>query len=211
MFNRLLLCIFRNWKGLRTSGRVTINADPSAKVILGSAGESYLGVPIMGPLSRPESSTILLLQADSQIELNRVSIGRGSRIVVRPGARLSIGEGTYLTEDCYVSSGVDIRIGSRCAISWEVQIFDEDGHELEGKSDRGAIEIGDNVWIGTRATILKGSRIGSGSVVASGAVVSGDFPARSLIGGVPAKVIRQNVSWNFEPSNQGRKSGAQLG
>ena len=54
----------------------------------------------------------------------------------------------------------------------------------------GKVVIADNVWIGERVTILKGTRIGENSVVAAGAVVSGEFPANVVIGGVPAKVIR---------------------
>ena len=53
------------------------------------------------------------------------------------------------------------------------------------------IWIGDDCWIGARATILPGVRIGEGSVVAAGAVVSGDVEAGSVVGGVPAKVLRR--------------------
>lgn len=53
------------------------------------------------------------------------------------------------------------------------------------------VVIEDDVWIGARVTILAGSRIGAGSVVAAGSVVSGDFPPRSLIAGVPARLVRE--------------------
>lgn len=57
------------------------------------------------------------------------------------------------------------------------------------------ITICDNVWIGTGAMILKGVTIGEGAVVAAGAIVTKDVPQRCLVGGVPAKVIRENVEW----------------
>ena len=57
------------------------------------------------------------------------------------------------------------------------------------------IDIGNHVWIGSKANILKGIKIGEGAIVASGAVVTKDVPEHSLVAGDPAKVIRQNVEW----------------
>ena len=57
------------------------------------------------------------------------------------------------------------------------------------------IVIGDHVWIGVNATILKGVRIGSGAVIAAGAVVVRDVAPNSLVGGVPARVLKENVTW----------------
>ena len=55
--------------------------------------------------------------------------------------------------------------------------------------------IGDHVWIGARAVVLKGVTIGDGAVIAAGAVVTHDVPAHTLVGGVPAKIIKQNIVW----------------
>jgi len=76
-------------------------------------------------------------------------------------------------------------------------VMDSDFHDISpekrigGTPKTGKVVIADNVWIGDRVTILKGSTIGRNSVVAAGAVVSGEFPANVVIGGVPAKVIRE--------------------
>jgi acetyltransferase-like isoleucine patch superfamily enzyme len=59
------------------------------------------------------------------------------------------------------------------------------------------VHIGSHVWIGARALILKGVRIGDGAVVAAGSVVTRDVPSRALVAGNPAQVIREDVSWDF--------------
>ncbi len=57
------------------------------------------------------------------------------------------------------------------------------------------IVIGDHVWVGMNVTILKGVTIGTGAIIAAGSVVTHDVPEHTLVGGVPAKVIKTEVSW----------------
>ena len=96
-----------------------------------------------------------------------------------------------------VSEGPGIEIGENVLIGTSVTVMDSDFHEIDperrltGTPKTGKVVIADNVWIGDRVTVLKGTTIGKNSVVAAGAVVSGDFPANVVIGGVPAKVIRE--------------------
>lgn len=66
---------------------------------------------------------------------------------------------------------------------------------IGGKEKSAPIHIGNHVWIGARATILKGVTIGDGAVVAAGAVVNKDVPPNTLVGGVPARIIKENISW----------------
>ncbi|WP_411288163.1 acyltransferase [Phenylobacterium sp.] len=58
-----------------------------------------------------------------------------------------------------------------------------------------SVVLGDNVWVGTRAMLLKGCRIGSGTVIGAGAVVSGEIPANVIAVGTPARVVRENITW----------------
>ncbi|MFC5703852.1 acyltransferase [Cohnella faecalis] len=112
-------------------------------------------------------------------------------------AVIEIGDHTFLNRRSEVMCKRHVKIGSHCAISWDVTITDTDYHAIEGTEPTRPVVIGDHVWIGSRATILKGVTIGAGAVVAAGAVVSKDVPARTLVAGVPAKVVRENVSWTL--------------
>mgnify|MGYP003791863733 CR=1 FL=1 len=112
-------------------------------------------------------------------------------------SQIFFGNETWIGNDfSAVSEGPGIFIGERVLIGTHVDIYDSDFHPLSpenrlgGEPKKGAVTIQDNVWIGNRVTILKGTTIGAHSVVAAGSVVSGTFPERVLIGGVPARVIR---------------------
>lgn len=74
-------------------------------------------------------------------------------------------------------------------------IRDNDAHTINGKFSKAAVVIGDHIWIGARAVVLKGVTIGDGAVISAGTVVTNDVPTYALVGGVPAKVIKKNVVW----------------
>ena len=74
-------------------------------------------------------------------------------------------------------------------------IIDDDGHGIGLPPYSAPIIIEDEVWIGCNVTVLKGVTIGKGSVVAAGAVVTKSCPPHSLLAGVPAKIIKQEVQW----------------
>lgn len=116
-------------------------------------------------------------------------------LVVSPGAELEIGASTYINYGCSIAATKLIRIGRNCNIGTHVIMMDNDYHRLEperrGEAPPSApISLADNVWLGARCIVLRGVRIGEGSVVAAGSVVARDIPARSLAAGVPAKVLR---------------------
>lgn len=100
--------------------------------------------------------------------------------------------------------GTSIIIGKDSMFSRNIHIRTGDAHLiLDPKGDRinysKNVMIGDHVWVGTGVLITKGCSVGAGSVVGAGAIVTGkEFPKNSIIAGVPAKVIRENVFWKRE-------------
>jgi acetyltransferase-like isoleucine patch superfamily enzyme len=97
----------------------------------------------------------------------------------------------------YIHAKKEVVIGKNCVIASGVNIIDSDGHVLysgdrtTGVDEPKPITIGDNVWIGLNAIILKGSIIGKNSVVSAGSVVKGEFPENSLIQGNPGAHIKE--------------------
>ena len=123
------------------------------------------------------------------------AIYTGCVVSVQPGARLVLGSG-YVNTKATIDAFEEVVIGHGAAISSGVTIRDSDNYSIDGKEPvSGPIRIGDHVWIGLNATILKAVTIGEGAVIAAGAVVTRDVPPRALAAGVLARVIREGVSW----------------
>ena len=115
------------------------------------------------------------------------------RLKSNPNGNIAIGDRTFLNDGVAINSSVSISIGSHCLIGDGVGMFDTDYHEIEqGRPILSApIKIGDNVWIGREALLMPGVEIGDHSVVGAGSVVTRSVPARSLVAGNPARIIRE--------------------
>lgn len=115
-----------------------------------------------------------------------------------PGALIEIGERSTINNAAVlIAEGAGIRIGTRCLIGTEFQVLDTNAHELEigrrhlADSRTRQVVVGDDVFIGSRVTLLKGCRIGDGCVVGAGAVVAPGFeaPPLSIVAGNPARIV----------------------
>jgi maltose O-acetyltransferase len=119
-----------------------------------------------------------------------MQVGKLSHIVIGPGCFINTG----LRIDA--GSNTEVRIGAKCLIGPYVSL-ETGGHDVLwqsgkdwGRTERSII-IGDKCWLGTRVVVIGGVTIGEGSVVAAGAVVTKDVEPYTLVGGVPAKLIRR--------------------
>jgi maltose O-acetyltransferase len=107
----------------------------------------------------------------------------------------SVGADTLITGPLRVDVAAPVRIGSRVRIGHDVSLLTVD-HEIAeaeqrcGRSLVAGINIGDGAWLGSRCVVLPGISVGAGAVVAAGAVVTHDVPPNTLVGGVPARFLR---------------------
>jgi acetyltransferase-like isoleucine patch superfamily enzyme/coenzyme F420-reducing hydrogenase beta subunit len=124
------------------------------------------------------------------------SFNSGSYIWLTHSGTLEIGSG-FINEGATITCACYIKIGKNVHIARDAAIRDYDGHYIETPDYRTIkpITIGDNVWIGYGATILKGVTIGDGAVIAAKSVITKDVPAHCVVAGIPAKVIRDNIYW----------------
>lgn len=113
------------------------------------------------------------------------------------GNNCSIGEFVHITAIKSIIIGNNVLMGRRVTISDNSHGLNESLAELQippnqrNLYSKGGIVIEDNVWIGDKATILSGVRIGFGSIIGANAVVTKDIPAYSIVGGVPARILRK--------------------
>lgn len=114
-------------------------------------------------------------------------------LICDQGATLSIGNNVFINGGSEIAATCHITIGHNALLGPEVRFMDSDYHDIHDHAKPGKKEpivIGDDVWIGARAMVLKGVTIGAGAVIAAGAIVTKDVPARTIVGGNPARVIR---------------------
>lgn len=147
--------------------------------------------------SKSKMETRISLNENSELKVNgEFFIGAGSDIRIFKNAKLEIGSG-YINGYTQIVCAEKIAIGNDVAIARDVVIRDTDAHDiLNGQHKKvKPVKIGNHVWIGAKAMIMKGVTIGDGAIIAAGAVVTKDVPAKSLVAGVPAKVIKKDVEW----------------
>ena len=121
------------------------------------------------------------------------NIFSGTTISIQNGATLTLGN-CLINNKVSIICSQSITIGDMTDIASGVSIRDSDGHAIFPKtkdSIKSPIIIGNNVWIGANAMILKGVHIGDGAVIAAGSVVTKDIPADSVAVGNPARVVKK--------------------
>jgi acetyltransferase-like isoleucine patch superfamily enzyme len=123
-------------------------------------------------------------------------IGHGGKIRVHEG-EVSIGAKTVIGQECTISAFQSISIGRECILADRVMLIDFDHGvteverpiRLQGIYKRD-VRVGHNVWMGYGACILRGVTIGDNSIIGTSSVVTKAFAANSVLGGIPARLIR---------------------
>lgn len=156
---------------------------------------------------------------DKKISIGEESIVSGRFVIEKDTGRIDIGERCFIGAGMFISIE-HIEIGNDVMISWGCTIADNNSHSLNWQErindvenwkrgieenkmgfyknwdcvKKGKITIGNKVWVGFNVIILKGVTIGEGAIVAAGSVVTQDIPDFAIVGGNPAKLIKQNNS-----------------
>jgi len=149
----------------------------------------------------------LKIEPRGEIRFGRfVWIGDGTKIRCHEGV-VEIGEKTVMGQECTISAYQRVRIGDECVIADRAMFIDFDHGVVEVERPirlqgiyKRDVEVGNNVWIGYGACILRGVSVGDNAVIGTNAVVTKDVPANAIVGGVPARIIRmreapQELRW----------------
>jgi acetyltransferase-like isoleucine patch superfamily enzyme len=137
----------------------------------------------------------------AQVHLGRWSwLGDGCKVRVHEG-ELRIGTKTVFGQECTISAFQHVSIGRECIVADRVMVIDFDHGMVEVERpirEQGIykrdVNIGNNVWIGYGACLLRGVQIGHNSVIGTSSVVTADVPDNAVMGGIPAKLIRMRAA-----------------
>jgi acetyltransferase-like isoleucine patch superfamily enzyme len=159
-----------------------------------------IGYGNVGIFDKKMSRTIWEVYGDVTF-CGSASIGHGSKIVVGPDASLIFGENLKITAESSIVAFKRVQIGNDCLLSWDTLLMDTDFHKV--KNDKREIInspqpiiIGDNVWIGCRSIILKGSVIPKNSIIAINSLVNKELLVDNCIyGGSPVRCLKKNTYW----------------
>lgn len=128
---------------------------------------------------------------------DHVEIGAGTRLVVAAGGELVIGDHVFISGYCVIAAERHISIGSDSMLGEMVSIRDHDHDPAysprSGRFRQADVRIGKGVWIGAKASVVRGGVIGDDAVIGAHALVNRPVPARSLAVGIPARVIRTEI------------------
>lgn len=161
----------------------------------------------LGENSKLSNLEIVMLGNNNKIIIGNNTAIRGGKLWVEGNnCTLEIGNDVLIVEfKCSVAEDNQrVIIKDRCLFSYNIDIKTSDSHSIldtaTGKriNEAKSIEIGEHVWIGSDVIILKGVTIGKDAIVGTGSLVTKDVPPNTVVGGNPAKVLKERVTWDME-------------
>ncbi len=182
----------------------------AARELIGWAARFFWYEPLFRSQCDVVGKRFRMEQLPYLVGSGNLSIGDDVRLSGKPSFAFSsrhcdspslvIGTGTFIGHNCAMIVGRGITIGNHCLIAGGVRISDFDGHPIDADDRRNGlttpsdnvspVSIGDDVWIGHGAIVLKGVRIGDRAIVGARAVVTRDVPADTIVAGNPARHVK---------------------
>lgn len=150
-----------------------------------------------------EQEGLINIDPDCKLILKGTArFGQGIRLWIENGASIELGDNFYCNKNCLIRANENMTFGKDALVGWNVEFNTTDGHDIyvmgNKKANSAPITIGNKVWIASHAIISKGVHLADNCVVAQCSVVTKDFDTPSmLVGGVPAKTICGDVSWEL--------------
>lgn len=167
----------------------------------GPLRSSMLVIGFPGTTGQSNCRTLIDIERGGQFVLaENVQMARGTRIVIGHRGTLQIGRHFWCNGDCYFHCTTNITIGDENMYGWGITFNTSDGHHVFDngieKPMEGDVTIGNHVWIASYCNITKNAYIADDCVVAQNSLVGKRFETtKSLIGGMPAKVLKNNYTW----------------
>jgi acetyltransferase-like isoleucine patch superfamily enzyme len=178
------------------SGGVTISSPVRPGVVL-------LGFGMVGAFDYRRSRSVWQVAGEIVFE-GSARLGNGFKLSVAESGTVTFGPEFVLSAESQIVCRESIVFGRGCLISWDVLVLDSDFHPVvyDGgppPSPEAPVVLGEHVWVGARASILKGVRLANDVVVAAGAIVTqSQEEPNVVVGGNPAQVMRTGVQWSHD-------------
>ncbi len=193
---RLPFWIAGNTCLLQTKGKIIVEGPVYP-------GRIKIGYGHIDIFDKKKSRTIWAVRG-TVIFKGAASIGHGSKLSVGASGQLVLGNNFAITAESTIVAYNQVSFGNDCLLSWDILLMDTDFHAIRNTQQKilnepAPICIGDDVWIGCRCLILKGSVIPNGSVIAADSLVNKPLTGeKQLFGGKPVTVLKQDISWDKE-------------
>ena len=205
----LLFCL--RYLPFRQAIHIPVLIHPSVRIenlhrgtinFVGEIKSSMLVLGFPGTVGQSNCKTLLSIEHGGRLIVSEnVQMARGTRIIIGNQGVMQIGEHFWCTGDCFFNCTTKISIGDNNMYGWNISFNTTDGHHVYDngvmKPMEGDITISNHVWIASNCHIAKNTFIADDCVVAQQSLVGKRFEQpKCLIGGIPAKLLKDNITWS---------------
>lgn len=195
------------WEGVRIpilfSNRVSVKGLRRGSMRISHPTRFGVRIGFGGSLGVSRNRAAVIVANGGVIEFDGVANLCEGTVMRVEGGHLIFGANFNSNKNCCYWCNDEIVLGDDCLLGWNVSLRDMDGHTVFGPDGEQTnapvgVHVGNHVWIAADVGVFKGSSIPDGCIVAARALLTRRFDEpNALIGGLPAKVIRRDVSWKL--------------